>query len=238
MLKSKKIKKTKKTKISTIRPIRMPSPYTYADPKFNSPLTMAVFPGKTGNKPEATTFSIETLKQQVSDLAKPNLFRVRFEINSNSLPPELSAAVLQNLEVYVKSAAFPSRDVGRITIIRSGSTLKIPGDVKYSDVTVTFNADVDQEVRMAFHTWHRLFVYNEYDCIGSAEPLLPNKGKVTIEQLDPSYNITYAIVLMQAWPAQISEIQLSHDSEHAREEFSVTFAYTWFDVLKDRRKDE
>lgn len=213
----------------SIKPLAASAPGTLTDPSYSNisqfPTTMS-----DAQQPSAP-FHIDFFKQQLRDLAKPNLFRVKFDLTSTK-PAALSNKILDELEVYVKTCSFPSYEIGKINFQRSGYSLKIPGDAKYGEVAVTFFADVDQNVRMAFHNWQHLFVYNDLDGIGSGYPVLANKGTVLIEQLDPSFKVVYAVKLHHAWPTNIGEIQLSHDNEHTREEFTVTFAYTYPEIMK------
>jgi hypothetical protein len=99
-----------------------------------------------------------------------------------------------------------------------------PGDSKFGDCSVTFYNDSDCSVRAYFHAWQTFFVHNYQEGITGLYGIT-KKGRVIIEQLDSDYNVTYACELEDAWPTTIGEIQLSHETENSRQEFTVNFSY-------------
>lgn len=211
----------KSNKTNVIRPGRMIPPSSFIRDK--------AYPGDLddigGDIYDKSKFSINKLVTGFRDLAKQNLFLMR------CIPPSIdgSSGLLEQefISDLIKSASFPSVEVGKIPLIRSGNTMNIPGDSKFGDLSVTFWADEDQMVRSYFHMWHQMYVsnYNEYR---AGYYPTTYKGSVIIQQLSADLSTTYAIKCVGAWPTSIGEITLDHDSEHVRQTFTVNFSYIYY----------
>lgn len=186
-------------------------------------------PKKPTYSPEAEKFHINQIKDGLRDLAKQNLFYVYFE-SPDSHPP------VEFLPHLVKSATFPSVEISKITIKRCGYDVHLPGDVNFGECQITFWADVDQNVRNWFHAWQLKHIACYERFLGSV-PTVALTGKLYIEQLDPSYNVTYGVALSNVWPSTISEISVSHDNEHVRQEFSVNFAYSYYECYSQEYEE-
>jgi len=164
---------------------------------------------------QSSDFHVDKLISQFRDLSKPNLFKV-------SIWSPLGKSEVVNL--LAKEATIPNTEVTKITLRRMGTAFQIPGDVNYQDVTLKFHAGQGMEVRRFFNTWQVGYVSNWQDNMATL-PKAWQEGKVVIEQLNQRYESVYKVTLVNAWPVNISDIQLSHDMADARSDFSVSFTY-------------
>jgi len=178
-----------------------------------------------GSGVTSKSFHIDHLKTKFRDLARPNLFKVK--INPPSM---LSSEWGTEIEVLLKSAAFPSVDIEEYAFEHAGSIIHVPTNkITYSDLTLTFWNDVDFKIRTLFNRWQRLAVFNWQQDIGCI-PMLALEGLVTVYQYDSDHNEVYAVRVDNCWPKTISEIQLSHDNDSQAEDFSVTMHFTNHEV--------
>jgi len=194
-----------------------------------------VFPYNLQDEPNpidsSTMFHVNYLKQQFSDLARPNQFKIMI------VPPEPLKSDWDmtngNLMVLAKSTKIPSMTVKDYMYQRAGQKLYIPtGEVEHGDASITFYNDSDFSLRTMFNRWMRLGLHNwEYN-IGSI-PKLALDGMVMIYHYDYSLKPVYAVKLMNAWPKHVSEIELSQDTENTAEEFTVEFNYSYQEIYKN-----
>jgi hypothetical protein len=211
----------KKVGSNVIRPERAISPDTFVKSK----IYPADFAEISGGSDAKENFSVDSLVNSFRDLAKQNLFKVR------CIPPPVNGSVglaeQEFITNLIKSASFPSVEVGKIPLIRAGSVMNMPGDSKYGDLSITFWADEDHNVRSYFHQWHQMYVSNYNEFRGGYYPTTV-KGRVIIQQLSSDFTTTYAIECIGAWPSSIGEITLDHESEHTRQQFTVSFSYIYY----------
>lgn len=165
---------------------------------------------------------IDDLKFRFLDVARPNLFSIQlFPPNQLPLPPQ------KTVEAAVKTAVFPSMEVGDLSIVRMGLRYPVPGDVTMGEVSVTFFNDAQFLIRDFFMRWIKLFV-NDYGNAYLSVPKSVMTGKMVIYQHAGTLETVKGCTLFHAWPKSVGEIQLAHDSESTSEEFTVSFAYTYF----------
>jgi hypothetical protein len=172
-----------------------------------------------------TEFHVNFLKNKFADLARSNQFKVFIHP-----PKELKVdwdSSKNGLLVLVKAAKIPSITTKEFVFQRAGQKLYIPtGEVEHGDVSITFYNDSNFILRTMFTRWVRLALHNwEYN-IGSI-PLVALGGEVVIYHYDYELKPIYEVRLTNAWPKQISEIDLSQESSSTVEEFTVDFNYTY-----------
>jgi hypothetical protein len=177
-----------------------------------------------------TDFHVNFLKNQFTDVARPNQFKV------DIIPPD---PLLQDWDVakhgllaLVKTAKIPSITVKEYTYQRAGQKLHIPtGEIEHGEVSITFYNDSDFVLRTMFNRWIRLALHNYEYNIGSV-PKLALDGQVVVYHYDYALKPVYAVKLMNAWPKSLSEIDLSHETENTAEEFTVEFNYSYQEIYK------
>ena len=169
-------------------------------------------------------FNINTFRQKLNGGSKANLFRIQIE------PETLIDGVdLSNLSILCKSGAIPAFTLGIIEVPFRGRRIKIPGDRTYADWTATFVNDDSQNIRKSFDNWMKniIDVDGENSLRDSTESY---RCKITVNQLRPDGTVSRVYELYDAFPTDVSAIDLSYDTTDAVQEFTVTFQYHYLDV--------
>ena len=169
-------------------------------------------------------FNINTFRQKLNGGSKANLFRI--EIEPDTIIDNVD---LSNLSILCKSGAIPAFTLGIIEVPFRGRRIKIPGDRTYADWTATFVNDDNQQTRKAFDNWMNTIVD-----VNGENALRTGTGtyrcKIVVNQLRPDGNTSRIYELYDAFPTDVSAIDLSYDTTDAVQEFTVTFQYHYLDV--------
>jgi hypothetical protein len=169
-------------------------------------------------------FSIDTFRQKLNGGSKANLFRIIIE------PDEAITGVdLSNLSILCKSGAIPAFTLGVIEVPFRGRRIKIPGDRTYADWTATIVNDDAQAVRKSFDNWLNsiIDVNGENDLRTGTDSY---RATIKVQQLRPDGTVARVYELYDAFPTDVSAIDLSYDTTDAIQEFTVTFQYHYLDV--------
>ena len=171
-------------------------------------------------------FNINTFRQKLNGGSKANLFRIEIEPDAVG---GIEGVDLSNLSILCKSGAIPAFTLGIIEVPFRGRRIKIPGDRTYADWTATFVNDDSQNIRKSFDNW----MNNIIDVNG--ENSLRNgtdtyRCNITVNQLRPDGTASRIYKLFDAFPTDVSAIDLSYDTTDAVQEFTVTFQYHYLDV--------
>ena len=171
-------------------------------------------------------FNINKFREKLGGGSKANLFRM-------DIIPEFSADDigfdLKKTSILCKSGAIPAFTLGIIEVPFRGRRIKIPGDRTYGDWTATFVNDDQQNLRKSFDKWMNSIVN-----VDGQEALRTGistyRSRISINQLRPDGNISRTYDLYDAFPTDVSAIDLSYDTTDAVQEFTVTFQYHYLDV--------
>ena len=170
------------------------------------------------------TFNINKFREKLGGGSKANLFRM--EIIPEFTVPGFDA---NEVSILCKSGAIPAFTLGIIEVPFRGRRIKIPGDRTYGDWTATFVNDDQQQTRKSFDNWMNTIVD-----VDGQNALRTGVGsyrcKIVINQLRPDGNTSRIYELYDAFPTDVSAIDLSYDTTDAVQEFTVTFQYHYLDV--------
>jgi hypothetical protein len=174
----------------------------------------------------ATEFNINTFREKLNGGSKANLFRM--DIALNDAP--ITGVELGDFSTLCKSGAIPAFTLGVIEVPFRGRRIKIPGDRTYGDWTATFVNDGDQKIRKTFDNW-----LNSIVNVNGEEALRTDsedtyRSTITVNQLRPDGTVARVYKLFDAFPTDVSAIDLSYDTTDAIQEFTVTFQYHYLDV--------
>ena len=174
-----------------------------------------------------TDFNINTFRSKLNGGSKANLFRMDIALNDGIDDVDLDAA---NFSVLCKSGAIPAFTLGVIEVPFRGRRIKIPGDRTYGDWTATFVNDGNQNIRKTFDNWLKSIVNpdGEEDIRSSSEDTY--RSTITVNQLKADGTTARIYKLFDAFPTDVSAIDLSYDTTDAIQEFTVTFQYHYLDV--------
>jgi hypothetical protein len=174
------------------------------------------------------SFKVDDLKAQMpSGGARANLFRVTFA------EPGVGGTGMDvnQLSFLCKAAALPAGVIGQIDVPFRGRQLKVAGDRTFENWTATIINENDFKARNTFERW--MSSINEHvEGTGNGDQAL-YYANVTVEQLDRSNNTVKTYQLKDAFPVNLSAVDLSYDTTDAIEEFTVEFAYQYWVEDKD-----
>jgi hypothetical protein len=171
-------------------------------------------------------FNINTFRQKLNGGSKANLFRILIE--PDGLIPDV---LLADTSILCKSGAIPAFTLGVIEVPFRGRRIKIPGDRTYADWTATIVNDDAQNIRKSFDNWMKYIIDPDGENSLSERTATDSyRCKVTVQQLRPDGSIARVYELHDAFPTDVSAIDLSYDTTDAVQEFTVTFQYHYLDV--------
>jgi len=168
--------------------------------------------------------------------ARANLFEIDITFPTlTGVDTELTGTdFTKNTKILCKAAAVPGFTVGTIEVpFRAGRRIKIPGDRTFADWTVTIINDENQTLRRAFNAWVNLISKGNYD--SQTKSTVQDYYKdITCVHLKGDNTISRQYKLNDAFPTDVSAIDLSFDSTDTLSEFTVNFQYHY---LKAGNKD-
>ena len=168
------------------------------------------------------SFSINTFRSALDGGARPNLFQF-------SLGAVPSGVTLTDFTTMCKAGAIPAMTLGIIEVPFRGRRAKIPGDRSFGEWTATFINSADQSMRAGFETWLAYIATNDFTTsVISTKSAIDYKSTITINQLKDDGTVLKTYALQNAFPSDVSAIDLSYDTVDAIEEFTVTFQYSHF----------
>lgn len=170
-------------------------------------------------------FNVNSFRSQLAyDGARPNLFEVELTF------PFFAAGDTSLARFMCKSAALPGSTIGVVEVPYFGRQIKVAGNRTFAEWTVTVINDENFKIRNTMEAWHRginsqepnLRIANAnttYDYGVNASVVQYGKDGVALK--------TYTFIGM--FPSDISQIDLDWGSNDTIEEFSVTFAYQYWE---------
>ena len=179
--------------------------------------------------------SIANLKDTLGLGARANLFEVSLAfpiaITGNAADawggPDQTTITATNVNILVKAAQVPAFTIGTIEVpYKAGRRIKIPGDRTFADWSVTVINDEQHVARRAFTAWIDMISKGNYNS--------PTKSSVknyytdlTVTQFKGSGNAVRVYKLLDAFPTDVSGVDLSMDSTDTLSEFTVNFQYQY-----------
>lgn len=182
--------------------------------------------------------------------AKPNRYRVEFRlpsgvqsgvslggININSI-----SGVIQNnnkilnrnktIDVLCHTATLPSKRLQTTDYQNLLLPKQLPYFIEYEEITLTFYCDTEYKVRDYFDIWFDTVFNTNSKTVNYYDEYVSN---INIYTLDTEGNINYGVVLEEAYPIAINEVNLSYASSNEIQEISVTFAYKkWYSMFNSQ----
>ena len=134
-----------------------------------------------------------------------------------------------------KNAQLPGSTIGEIPVSFLGRQVKLPGQRTYENLTLSFYNDEDFKVRHNMEKWmHEIQSFKKPfgNIVGIAAPSDNgfSTSDITVQQLSKAGDPIRTYKFYYAFPTTVSAIDLGYDQAEAVEEFSVTFAYSYFEI--------
>ncbi len=195
-----------------------------------------------------TSLSIMNFRNQIQDLARPNLFQVSLDFpdidGGDSGRPDggrdrgrgrngrrgRNRNQDRNLSTFlVKAANLPASTIGVIEVPFRGRVLKIAGDRTFDSWTVTVLNDTDFSIRSAFERWMNT-INRVSDNTGLVNPA-DYQADAYVYQLDRDGSVLRSYRFYDVFPTQVAPIELSYDAQGIQE-FTVELQVQWWEAAK------
>lgn len=105
--------------------------------------------------------------------------------------------------------------------------IKVPGDRVFDPWVMTVRNDIDFSHRNVFERWHNLINSLEGNLQGT-DDYRNIYGTIDVLQLGENDRVLKTYKLINAFPINVSQIELAYDQNDSIEEFTVDIAYTYF----------
>jgi hypothetical protein len=173
-------------------------------------------------------FNINTFRSQlVGDGARPNLFQIQVPLAGI---PGVNDPGNQKLTMMAKSAQLPGSTLGMVPLYYMGRELKFAGNRTFTDWTVTIINDEDFLVRNALEQWMNTINANVGNNRNAAAlSSLSYQVDGTVTQYGKTNTALKMYNIIGLFPIDVSPIDLDWGSNDSIEEFTVTFAYQWWE---------
>jgi len=171
---------------------------------------------------------------------RPNLFEVVMQFPGGVVGGDVSDIDLKT-RFLIKSAALPASNIAPIEVPFRGRTLKVAGDRSFDSWTVTVINDTDFAIRSSFERWMN-FINKVSDNSGRTDPeqyttdaLIYQLGRANVspsgdQPSDATLPILRTYSFYNVFPTNISQIDLSYDSNDTIEEFTVELQVQWWEA--------
>ena len=163
------------------------------------------------------------------DGARPNLFEVRLTFPNYA---SLGAVASAKSSFMVKTAALPGSTVGMVTVPYFGREVKVAGNRTFADWSVTIINDEDFAIRNAMESWVK-GINDNVTNLRSARARTSNQYGVDAQVIqygkDGRQLKQYRFVGM--FPTDVAQIDLDWGSNDAIEEYTVNFAFQYWETV-------
>ena len=153
--------------------------------------------------------------------ARPNLFKATINF------PAYAGGDSEFTSFMVKGAGLPSSTIANIDVPFRGRQLKIAGDRTFEPWTITIINDSEMKVRNAFETW--MNGINEHVNNTGLQNPTDYQADMIVEQLGKDGAVTKEYKIRGAFPTNVSQIELSYDTNDQIEEFTVEINYQYWE---------
>ncbi len=183
--------------------------------------------------------NLTTFKNKIGYGVRPNLFQVTVADLGSSISTIANSSDITGTDpkftFLCRSAGIPAASIGTVEVPFRGRVIKLPGDRTFESWTVTIMADENMAVRSFFEKW--MDHLNKHD--NGAGYTSNFAATLKVEQLargtstgtgttDP-HSIVKRYDFKNAFPSNVSQIDLSYDNNNSIAEYTVEFQYDWWE---------
>jgi hypothetical protein len=158
--------------------------------------------------------------------ARSNLFQVNISTWKGSFEPTDRDAE----DFLVEAASLPASNIGVIEVPFRGRRLKIAGDRTFEPWTMTVINDATFSIRNGLESWMNL-INDHIDATGAVNPV-DYASDVVISQLAKNGSVIKGYTLRNAWPSDLSAIDVSYAAENEIERFTCTWQYDYWEATQ------
>lgn len=184
--------------------------------------------------------NLNTFKNKIGYGVRPNLFQV--SLLDAPKAASLTADKATDFTFLCRSAGIPAASVGTVEVPFRGRVIKLPGDRTFESWTITVFGDEKLKLRSYFEKW--LDVLNEHTSGAGYTTSTDYSGTLQVDQLargksapaaaggsttDP-HSVIRSYQFKNAFPTNISQIDLSYDNNNSIAEYTVEFQYDYWEI--------
>ena len=155
--------------------------------------------------------------------ARANQFYVQLQF-----PASVGAGPIigQKGQFLCKGAQLPASTIDNTPVNYRGRQVNLAGERTFAPWTITILNDNDFALRNAFEAWMNS-INNNATNTGN---IIPNQYQVDMQvyQLDRNGNAVKEYKFIDAYPTEVSAIELNFDTNNQVEEFTVTLIYNYW----------
>ena len=151
--------------------------------------------------------------------ARPNHFRIELISPIGNLTSD-------KVELLCKAASLPATTINDIPVMYRGRAVHVAGEQSFQPWTVTVINNDAFSARRVLEQWSDLI--QNYDATNGEKNVQSYVRNLQVNQLDRNDAVLYTYTFVNAYPVNVSEIQLTYDAPNQVEEFAVTFMYDYY----------
>jgi hypothetical protein len=155
--------------------------------------------------------------------ARANQFYVQLQF-----PASVGAGPIigQKGQFLCKGAQLPASTIDNTPVQYRGRQVNFAGERTFAPWTITILNDNDFALRNAFEAWMNSINNNQTN----TGTIIPNQYQVDMQvyQLDRNGNAVKEYKFIDAYPTEVSAIELNFDTNNQIEEFTVTLQYNYW----------
>jgi hypothetical protein len=155
--------------------------------------------------------------------ARANQFYVQLQF-----PASVGAGPIigQKGQFLCKGAQLPASTIDNTPVNYRGRQVNLAGERTFAPWTITILNDNDFALRNAFEAWMNSINNNQTN----TGNIIPNQYQVDMQvyQLDRNGNAVKEYKFIDAYPTEVSAIELNFDTNNQVEEFTVTLVYNYW----------
>jgi hypothetical protein len=138
------------------------------------------------------------------------------------------------LRFVCKTAQIPGSTVGVVPVQYFGREVKFAGNRTFADWTVTILNDEDFVVRNAFERWMNGINSHRFNTRSAAAATPVSYGTdATVRHYGKTGKVIKSYKFVGLFPNDLAPIDLDWGNNDAIEEYSVTFAYQWWEAAAE-----
>jgi len=172
-------------------------------------------------------FNVNTFRGELKQGgARPSLFEIQlFAPQGGTLN---GGDLISKSPFMVRAGQIPQSTLGTVIVPYFGRQVKLAGNRTFDDWTVTVMNDEDFKLRNALENWsHKINGHSENLNNYGTNPSR-YKAQALVKQYSKEGGVIQTYQFDGLYPVAISPIDLAWEAE-AIEEFSITFAYDWWE---------
>lgn len=175
-------------------------------------------------------FNLQSFRSALKfDGARPNQFQV-----SMTFPAIVGAgnSIQERFAFMCKAAEIPPVNQGIVPVDYFGAQIKVPGDKIFDEWTVTVYNDEDFAIRRVLERWSGLLRshgsnFRDPSAL-SSDQYSSDAEVIQFGKTGPD-SVLQKYKFIGMWPSRVDPISLDWGANDQIEEYSVTFAYQWWE---------